>query len=205
MKKRFSADSLPKRISRILVSALLCAAVLAGLCSCRSTAGTEHDQVVRTSIDLAQAYASTGQYAKALEVYDRALLEADDYRLYYNKAIVLSDLGRNDDAARLCDSSFERYPGIIAFKEAEAVYLNRSGDEDAAVKVYMQILDLNPYDKASRLELIRTLISRGDADEAYSQALKLWDQGYRDKETVKILYELKPETWKNTYNYIYNN
>ena len=73
------------------------------------------------------------------------------------------------------------------------------------MKVYVQILDLNPYDKASRLELIRTLISRGDADEAYSQALKLWDQGYRDKETVKILYELKPETWKNTYNYIYNN
>ena len=77
--------------------------------------------MVRTSIDLAQAYASTGQYAKALEVYDRALLEADDYRLYYNKAIVLSDLGRNDDAARLCGSSFERYPDIMALKEAEAV------------------------------------------------------------------------------------
>ena len=160
--------------------------------------------MVRTSIDLAQAYASSGQYAKALEVYDRALLEADDYRLYYNKAIVLSDLGRNEDAARLCDTSFERYPDIIAFKEAQAIYLNRSGDEDAAVKVYMQILDLNPYDRASRTELIRTLISRGNTDEAYNQAMILWNQGYRDKDTVKILYEIKPAIWQNTYDYIFN-
>ena len=46
----------------------------------------------------------------------------------------------------------------------------------------MQILDLNPYDRASRTELIRSLIAQKKTDEAYSQALILWNQGYRDKE-----------------------
>ena len=202
MKKRYSAEKLLKYSGRALAALLFCAFTLTGLSSCRTTAGTDHDQIVRTSIDLAQAYSASGQYASALEVYDRALLEADDYRLYYNKAIILSDLGRNGDAAELCNTSYERYPEIIAFKEAEAIYLNRSGDEDAAQTVYMQILDLNPYDRASRTELIKSLISRKKTDEAYSQALILWNQGYRDKETVTFLYELRPETWENTYKLI---
>ena len=185
-----------RRLAAALVAVLLACTFV----SCRSTAGSDHDQVVRTSIDLAQAYSESGQYARALEVYDRALLEADDYRLYYNKAIVLSDLGQNEEAAQLCDESFIRYPEIIAFKEAQAVYLDRGGDTDAAQAVYMQILDLNPYDRASRTALIESLMAQGKTDEAYNQALVMWNQGYRDKETAAWLYKIRPQTWENVYN-----
>ena len=185
-----------RKLAAILSAVLLVCTFI----SCRSTAGSDHDQVVRTSIDLAQAYSESGQYARALEVYDRALLEADDYRLYYNKAIVLSNLGQNEDAAQLCDESFMRYPNIIAFKEAQAVYLDRGGDTDAAQAVYMQILDLNPYDRASRTALIDSLMLQGKTDEAYNQALIMWNQGYRDIKTAAYLYEIRPQTWENVYN-----
>ena len=67
------------------------------LCACRTTAGTDHDQIVRSSIDLADSYISLSRYDDALAVYDKALSEADDYRLYFNKAITLSLLGQNID------------------------------------------------------------------------------------------------------------
>lgn len=170
------------------------------LCSCRSTSGTEHDQIVRTSIDLAQAYVERGDYSSALDVYDRALLQADDYRLYYNKAIVLSRLGLYAEAAALCADAFLTYPYILSFKTAQVEYLKAMEDGDGISAVYLEILELNPYDRTIRQGYIDHLIAHGNEDEAYNQVLVLWNQGYKDKETATYLHQLNPDTWENVYN-----
>ena len=168
--------------------------------SCRTTSGSEHDQIVRTAIDLANAYTEVNRLEDALDVYDRALAEADDYRLYFNKALILSGLGRNQDAAQLCADGFEKYPYIIKFKAAQAEFLYTAGDTDLAFEVYNEILDLNPYDTVTRKLLIERLMESGQTASAYDQALILWNQGYRDKDTVGYLYSVQPDVWRSVYN-----
>ncbi len=182
---------------RLLIAVLV--VTLLFLCSCRSTSGSDHDQVVRTSIDLAETYVEKGEYKTALEVYDKALLEADDYRLYYNKAIVLSYMGDYSQAADICSNAFLSYPYILSFKTAQVEYLKALEDGNSAIAAYMELLELNPYDRAIRNDYIELLILEGKTDEAYRQALTLWNQGYKDIHTVKYLYELDPSRWKSVY------
>ena len=171
--------------------ALLC------LCACRSTSGTDHDQIVRTSIDLAETYRSQGLPELAVEVYDRALTQADDYRLYYNKALALADQGLYPDAAELSSSSFERYPHIIAFKKAQALYLNLAGDRTGFFDVCLEILELNPYDFDTRMELIEAYSDDDMDKEAYDQALILWNQGYMLDSVHQYLVKYNPEYWES--------
>ena len=180
-------------VTILVVVSLIC------LCSCRTTSGTEHDQIVATSIDLAEAYVDREDYKTALEVYDRALLEADDYRLYYNKALVLSYMGDYSQAAETCGTAFLSYPYIISFKTAQAEYLKALEDNQSAQAVYLELLDLNPYDRAVRHDYIELLLTYGNEAEAYRQAQILWNQGYKDINTVEYLYKMNPEAWESIY------
>ncbi|MBO6000890.1 MAG: hypothetical protein J6P81_03785 [Spirochaetales bacterium] len=192
MKRRCSADK--KRIALlILITALFC------LCACRTTTGTDHDQIVKAAINLADSYTSLSRYEDALSVYDRAIEQADDYRLYYNKAIILSSLGRNLEAARLCSESFERFSDIISFKVAEAKYLRLAGDNSGSYSAYLKELELNPYDRETRIRLIDNLIEDGQNQMAYDQAILMWNQGYRDEKGIEYLYTLQPNNWEVLY------
>lgn len=195
MKRQSSADNV------FIIAAMLAVAVFSMLfTSCRTTSGSEHDQIVRTAIDLANAYTEVNRLEDALDVYDRALAAADDYRLYFNKALILSGLGRNQDAAQLCADGFEKYPYIIKFKAAQAEFLYTAGDTDLAFEVYNEILDLNPYDTVTRKLLIERLMESGQTASAYDQALILWNHGYRDKDTVGYLYSVQSDVWRSVYN-----
>ena len=149
-----------RRIAFLFVLAIIL------LCGCRSTTGTDHDQIVKASIDLADSYTRLSRYEDALNVYDRALEQAEDYRLYYNKAITLSYLGRNDEAAELCAWGFDNYPHIIAFKTAQAFYLRLAGEKSLSREAYLQALELNPYDRDTRTRLIEDLIQDGETQLA---------------------------------------
>ena len=167
------------------------------LCACRTTSGSEHDQIVRTAIDLADAYVAKGMQDEALDVYDRALAEADDYRLYFNKALLLSSVSRYDEAALLCDEAFEKYPYILQLKKLQAYNSLMAGNLEAAETAFLEVLSLNPYDSTTRGQLIGQLIESGQTEKAYEQALILWNQGFRDKQTAGYLYSIKPDVWEN--------
>ena len=184
MKRLYWVESL------ILVMALFC------LCACRSTSGNDHDQIVRTSIDLAETYRSQGRPEMAVQVYDRALTQADDFRLYYNKSLALADQGLYYDAAELCSGSFERYPYVIAFKKAQALYLNLADDRSGYFDVCLEILELDPYDSDTRMELIEAYTADGMDKEAYDQALILWNQGYMLDSVHQYLVKYNPEYWQ---------
>ena len=180
--------------------AVLClAAVFSMLTSCRTTSGSDHDQIVRTAIDLADTYRNADRLEDALDVYDRALSEADDYRLYYNKALILSGLDRKLEAAKLCEQGFEKYPYIIRFKTAQAEFLYTAGNTGTAFEVYNEVLDYNPYDTVTRKLLIERLLESGQANTAYEHALILWNQGFKDKDTVSYLYSVRPDVWRSVY------
>ena len=169
------------------------------LCACKTTSGSEHDQVVRTAIDLSDAYVAQGRTDEALDVYERALAEADDYRLYFNKALILTSVSRNEEAAEFCSTAFEKYPYILQFKKMQAYNCLIAGNIDAAEAAILELLMLNPYDNETRSQFIEELIRVGRNDKAYEQALILWNQGFKDKQTVGYLYSLKPEVWGNVY------
>lgn len=180
----------------LLITLTLCVC----LCGCRTTTGSDHDQIVRASIDLANSYVELSMYDKAVDVYNRAIEQADDYRLYFNKAIVLSEMGFNTEAALLCQQSFEKYPEIIAFKTAEALYYQLAGELDSSNEAYLQVLELNPYDRDSRIKLIDNLIASKSLDSAYQQTLIMWNQGFRDSKSIEYLYLLEPDTYQVLYN-----
>ena len=171
-------------------------ALLLCLCACRSTSGTDHDQIVRTAIDLAETYRSQGLPERAVDVYDRALTQADDYRLYYNKALALADQGLYADAAKLCSDSFERYPYVMSFKKAQAEYLELAGDRPGYYAVCLEILELNPYDFDTRTELLEAYSEADMEQEAYNQALILWNQGYMYDTIHQYLVKYNPEYWE---------
>lgn len=187
---------------RVLLAVILVMAALLLFSSCKTTSGSEHDQIVRTAIDLANTYLEAGQPEKAVDAYDRALEQADDYRLYFNKALILSDLGLHLEAADLCKIGFGKYPYIIAFKKAQAEFLYLAENTGASFEAYKEMLELNPYDRETRLIFIGRLMESGQASTAYEQALILWDQGYKDKETVSYLYSVRPDSWQNVYDLI---
>ena len=172
-------------------------ALLLCLCSCRSTSGTEHDQIVRTAIDLAETYRSQGLPSKAVEVYDRALTQADDYRLYYNKALALAEMGLYADASQLCSESFVRYPYVMSFKKAQAKCLEAAGDRSGYYAVCLEILELNHYDFDTRSELMEAYSENDMAEEAYEQAMILWNQGYMYDGIHQYLVKYNPEYWGN--------
>jgi hypothetical protein len=68
----------------------------------------------------------------------------------------------------------------------------------------MELLMLNPYDSVTRIQFIEELLRVGRTEKAYEQALLLWNQGFRDKQTVGYLYSIKPELWENVYRQLNN-
>ena len=172
--------------------------------SCASIAGQQHDEIVYTAINLASSYVSKNMYEEALSVYDRAIKEAADFRLNYNKAIILSSLNRFEEAAQLCNESFAIYPYIISFKKAEAYYLSMSGNTNAQIDVLNEIINLNPYDIETRKQLIDLYLSIDNKNEALNNAVWLFEHGSADVDTVQILYSINPDEWSQLYNLLKN-
>jgi len=141
-------------------------------------------QIVSSSIDLANEYCNLGMYEDALTVYDKALDNVNDYRLIYNKALVLAYMERYDEAIELCKESFKLFPYVISFKKAQAFFYEKLGNLDLAYFTYDEILELNPYDKETRFALIELYSNNEEFEKAREQAEILWNQGYK---TLKVL------------------
>lgn len=169
------------------------------LTGCRTAAGTDHDQIVRSAIDLAQTYMDRGQYESAISVYDKALSQVRDYRLEYNRALAYASSGNYSKAAELAGGAFESYPQIISLKKAQAIYLYAAGELEESYSACLELLEKDPYDRETRKELIEHYMAYGYPDLAYNQALIMWDQLYMDSWTAGILHSVHPEEWETVY------
>ena len=127
----------------------------------------------------------------ALEVYNAALQSISDYRLIYNKAIVLAYMGQYEEAALVCHTGFVLFDYILAFKTAEAYYYELAGLLPKACSTYLEILQLNPYDSATRGQLIELYKTQAQYSLALEQANILWEQGYKSTTNLSLIKELQ--------------
>lgn len=171
----------------VLFALMLSMSVLLSGCATAESTDDDRTQIAKASIELADEYFDRGMYDEALWVYDRALDEVDDNRLLYNKALVLIQMERFDDALAVLEKGTVDFPHVLLFRTTQAQLYSRQGNTDAARGIYIEVLGMNPYDVGTRKEFIALLVEDGDLDAAHEQALILWNQGYRTKENLGLL------------------
>lgn len=186
MKKRFSVE----------FAVLILLMVLS--VSCR-TAESNANEILKSSIDLASAYASAGQYDKAVNVYDRAYAQLRDYRILYNKAMTLAACKNYSEAVLVCRQGIDSYPMVMAFRTALVSFLETEGKFDECRSEILAMLELDPYNTVQRKHLIELFLQDGDTQQAYEHAQILWNQGIMDAETVSALYQGDEERWGALY------
>lgn len=157
------------------------------LCGCASTASNGNDQIVKAAIELAEEYRSLGRLEDSIGVYDKALERTYDYRLLYNKALTIANLGDFEQAAALCQEGHGSFPYILAFKKAQAKYYIELERWQDAASSYIEVLELDPYDTSTRKALISLYVTNNESSKAAEQATILWNQGYRTAETVGLM------------------
>lgn len=157
------------------------------LCGCASTASNGNDQIVKAAIELAEEYRSLGRLEDSIGVYDKALERTYDYRLLYNKALTIANLGDFEQAAALCQEGHGSFPYILAFKKAQAKYYIELERLQDAASSYIEVLELDPYDTSTRKALISLYVTNNEPSKAADQATMLWNQGYRTAETVGLM------------------
>ena len=125
------------------------------------------------------ALALVGRPVDALAAFDRALALNERYvEAHLNRAVLLTDLGRTEEAARAfavaerLDSPDETgYPTVIANRLANthgelANEYRAAGNLDEAIVQYERALQLRPGYHDIRLAMARALIERGRHAEA---------------------------------------
>ena len=167
--------------------AVMLAIVAFLLCGCASTASNGNDQIVKAAIELAEEYRSLGRLEDSIGVYDKALERTYDYRLLYNKALTIANLGDFEQAAALCQEGHGSFPYILAFKKAQAKYYIELERWQDAASSYIEVLELDPYDTSTRKALISLYVTNNEPSKAAEQATILWNQGYRTAETVGLM------------------
>ena len=160
--------------------------ILLAFVSCR-TADSNANEILKSSIDLATAYAKEGRYDEAIDVYDRAWSQLADYRILYNKAMTLAACGRYPQAIVACRDGVGRFPEIMAFRTALASFLETEGRINECCKVLEEILVLDPYNSTLRLKLMNMLYEKEDTVRAKYHAEVLWNQGTINADTAKVL------------------
>ena len=160
--------------------------ILLAFVSCR-TADSNANEILKSSIELATAYSKAGRYDEAIDVYDRAWSQLEDYRILYNKALTLAACGRYSQAIEVCRQGVESFPSIMAFRTALASFLETEDRIDECCTELEEILVLDPYNSTLRLKLMKLLYEKGNIIRAKHHASVLWDQGTINKDTVKVL------------------
>ena len=154
------------KTSAVVALAFVLAVAAFLLCGCASTASNGNDQIVKAAIELAEEYRSLGRLEDSIGVYDKALERTYDYRLLYNKALTIANLGDFEQAAALCQEGHGSFPYILAFKKAQAKYYIELERWQDAASSYIEVLELDPYDTSTRKALISLYVTNNEPSKA---------------------------------------
>lgn len=85
-------------------------------------------------------YLRLGEYQKAIETYNQALIFQDDYRIYYQRGIALKKNGGFDEAAKSFDMCLKRKPDFAAgYNALGSVYFDL-GKYQNAIDNFQKVL-----------------------------------------------------------------
>jgi tetratricopeptide (TPR) repeat protein len=107
---------------------------------------------------------------KALAAYDVSLnLNSTIVTTQYNRAMVLQELGRTDEAVAQYEKIITQTAGLtIATHDVGMIYLAR-GDVKMAVKRLTEVVRVNPSISSYRVDLAKAFIKAGKTSQARAQ------------------------------------
>lgn len=156
-------------------------------------AGTKdsYDRVIR-QLRLADLHQRGGNREKATAIYDESL--AASGRDTWLETEILSQLERSfrreDDLAGLkthLAAEIEKDPGRIALRKRHAAVLLETGDAEASIAAFQEVLKLTPGDRANREAFVDLLGKAGRPGEAAEQIATLSAQNPADAELLTQL------------------
>lgn len=173
------------RSSRIALLLMVIIPVL--LMGCAS-ADSRENREANAALELGGLYFADGNIDKAIETYDRGLrIQPDDTRLLYNKIAALIKAERFSEAIELARTSYEQYPYLLRFAKAWAIGLELNGQQEEAIPVWQEIVELDPADSDSRLRLMNLLIDAERFEDARPHAMFLLERKTNDKASLEAL------------------
>jgi len=109
---------------------------------------------------LGHAYFDTNQYTRAIEAYKKYLeLKPDDADIWTDMGVMHRRRGEPVEALRAFDKAMEVDPGHQQSRfNKGVVLLSDQNDRDAAVKIWQELVEINPSAKAPNGRPIRELI-----------------------------------------------
>jgi tetratricopeptide (TPR) repeat protein len=108
-----------------------------------------------------------GDYAQALEVVALWIEQhPEDPVAHFMRGAALERLEREEEAEGAFRRAVELLPSYVNGLEALGNLLNRRGDNEGAVALYRQLIEMNPHSFAARLSLIELLIEEKKVEEA---------------------------------------
>jgi len=127
--------------------------------------------------NLANAMNDLGNFAEAIEYYNKALTAKYDasvaYNLiFYNLGIVLTEHGRNDEAAKCFAKSIELEPRFALARARYGIVLAAMHRFDEAIKEFEKVLELEPWNTDMYCNIGVLLEEQGDINGAIAQYRK---------------------------------
>lgn len=168
-------------------------------CSTTSTEIRENNEVIATSIKLAQAQANLGQFEESQRTYEKAINTVVDYRLVYNWALSCAKLGDYYNAISLCEQARSIYPDQIEFLEAIIKYRIITKDFENLKKNLVEYLRIKPNDYNMKQKLMNLYLETGEWANAYIIALTYWYEENYDLNALEVLKTVKPDEWTILY------
>ena len=178
-----SVESLVKRASSLLVS-------LSGEADdkAHAAAWADCEQAIRMasfgdSDSLAEAHNLKGyslylqsRYAAAIEPLARALeIDEDNYNANSNMAKCLWMLDREPEALDYADRAIALDPDADEPYRIKGNCHHEAGDYEAARRSHERYLEDNPDMEQPRIKLVRSLVALNRLDDAYRQAIRLFE------------------------------
>lgn len=104
---------------------------------------------------LAKAHLSTGDYKSAIATFDRLEMQlgfSEDLAL--RKVDILTENNKNDEAAKVLAQLVTTYPKEMRYRYNLGSFYRRMGRDQDAIKVYKDILVIDPSDATANLALL---------------------------------------------------
>lgn len=142
--------------------------------------------------NLGFTYEVAEQWTDAVTYYQRATQLNPDYaNSFYNLGFAHYHL----DQLEKTEENFLEYLKIVPDDAAvwgdAAIVAEELGKTDEKVHYLGKVLELMPKNKEALLELVRTLVDKGDVDAAMDQLEKAVEKGFRDREKLELLTPLQ--------------
>ena len=134
---------------------------------------------IDTMFNLGGAFADNKQYLSAIEYYTKVIsLEPNYHQAYFGRGYCYDNLDDYENALKDYNFALNYLPDSIMLLQAKADLLYNSGNLKASLSVYLQALELSPYDEHSLFDVAQLYFELNDLENSELYVKKLIDTSY---------------------------